>query len=352
MVGLQRLMREAGERLATRSDQQAQRGFDVVRRLVGAEGERTDPETFKIIQACAEKPVAYLAHEFMNAGWQPCFHIDVARAFAAAKLDYVGSPRPLENFPALALDQAVLGIANEFDDPEIRELVKDLTLGHPLRHDVYIRGATPPAPGVRDQALREIRLGLMVPHAQRRLEFPTAAGQAKMNAPYYEPVFARLAEGPATVAELLDVARPPDRAPAADNPSELVAMLLGTAQAVIVAAPGAPMTPETVALNAAMFNEKVDGGSLMGPVSLAVPSIGGGLTLPRLGAFCILRQHDWLNEATVGADIPRPDEATFQAWAKLAVGNAGSEDQEKVAGAFAAYYRDHVEMLTALGVPC
>lgn len=352
MVGLQRLMREAGTRLAFRADRQAERGFDVVRRLVGAEGEQTDSETFKIIQACDDKPGAYMAHEFMNEAWQPCFHSDVVRALADAKLDYVGSPRLLENFPGLSLHETALEIAREFDDPEMLELIKDLTLGHPLRHDVYIRGATRPAPDVRDQALRTVALGLSVPYGQRKLEFQTASGRAAMNAPYYEPIFARLAEGPATVGDLLDLARPADRSPAADNPAELIAMLVGTRQAVTVAAPGAPMTPVAVALNAAMFAEKVEGGNVMQPVSLAVPALGGGYSIPGIGAFGVLRQHDWLNEVTIGQDLPRPSRVTFENWARLAIGEADNEQLGKIADAFEAFYRDHAAMLTALGLPC
>ena len=45
----------------------------------------------------------YLSHEYMSAHWAPAFHADVAAAMAEAKLDWVASANPLENFPELML---------------------------------------------------------------------------------------------------------------------------------------------------------------------------------------------------------------------------------------------------------
>lgn len=352
MVALQRLMREAGRRLAFRADRQGERGFEIVRRLVGENGERTDPFTQKIIEACVDKPGSYLAHEFMNEAWRPCFHADVATALAQAKLDYVGSPRLLENFPALILGEAAKEIAGEFEDPAMLELIKDVTLEHPLRHDVYVRGSSRPMPAARDQTLRGITLGLSVPHAERKLEIPTASGSASMNAPFYEPIFARLAEGPARVGDLLDIARPSGRPPSADNPAELVAMLLGTRQATVIADRSAAMSRAAVALNAVMFAERIVGASMSHPISLAVPALGGAFNLPAFGAFAVLRQHDWLNDATSARDLPQPDSATFRKWAAMAAPDADAQTQAQMADAFETFLGVNAATLRALGLPC
>lgn len=350
MVALQRLMREAGSRLAFRADRQAERGFAVVRRLIEAQGEAADPMARRIVEACADKPAAYLAHEFMNEAWAPCFHADVAARFAEAKLAYAASPRLVENFPALTLSEAARGIVGEFEDTAMFELMKDLVAGQPLRHDVYVRGAVRHDALGRDRALRGLVLGPAVPHARRQLEFNTPGGKATMNAAIYEPVLGRLAEGPASVETLLDVVRRDGAR--MDDPAELVAMLLGTGQAVPVAEPGAAMDRATVALNAAMFAEKMQGGSVMQPIALAVPALGGGFALPGIGAFAVLRRHDWLNEATIGQTMPAADEADFARWATLAAPDAEPEIHAKLVGGFREFLADQAAMLNALGLVC
>ena len=48
--------------------------------------------------------LAYLSHEYLNAHWAPCYHADVARDLAAAKLEFLGSANLFENFPELSLN--------------------------------------------------------------------------------------------------------------------------------------------------------------------------------------------------------------------------------------------------------
>ncbi|MCF3947609.1 class I SAM-dependent methyltransferase [Acidiphilium sp. AL] len=353
MLGLQRLMRESGSRLAFRADRQAERGFGLVRRLAEAGDDVVEPWARRIIEHIADKPAAYLAHEFMNENWAPCFHIDVAVRFAEAKLSYAGSARLLENFPDLIIGDVARAIAAEFEDPVMLELIKDVCTGQPLRHDVFIRGAMRLEPARRDAMLSGIWLGLAVPHARRKLEFNTSSGRATMNEALYEPVFARLAQGPASIGELLDVARRGDPArTTVTQPAELAAMLVGTGQAVAVADPAARMDPASVRLNAAMFAEIAQGGSVMQPVGLAVPALGGGFTLPGLAAFAVLRQQDWLNEATIGQALPRPDRATLTRWAEDVAERTDAETHEKITDAFASFFEDQAEMLNALGLVC
>lgn len=348
MLGLQRLIREGGSRLSSRADRQAQRGLDLARRLAEAESSGIDAVTRSLLGHVADKPSAYLAHEFMNAHWSPCFHLDVAAQFAEAKLSFVGSARLLENFPDLILDSGPRAIAAEFDDPAMLELVKDVCLERPLRHDVFVRGAMRQDRARRDAALAELMLGLATPHAKRSLEFATPAGKATMNEKVYEPVFARLAEGPATVGELMVIAR--DRE-GRENPAELAGILLGTGQAMLMAEAGARMDAPCVRLNATLFAGRADV-PVTDPATLAVPALGGGISLPGLAAFAMLRQHDWLSEATIGQALPRPGPAIFRAWSLEAAPEETAENQEKIAGSFERFLEEHAGVLNALGLPC
>ena len=348
MLGLQRLIREGGSHLASRSDRQAQRGLDLARRLAEAEGSGIDFHARAMLDHIADKPVAYLAHEFMNIHWSPCFHLDVAAQLSQAKLSFAGSGRLLENFPDLILDAGPRQIAEEFDDPAMLELIKDVCLDRPLRHDVFLRGATRTNSSRRDECLAELMLGLATPLAKRSFEFATPAGKASMNEAVYGPIFERLAEGPATVGELTKIAR---RQVERDNLAELAAILLGTGQALLVAEPAARMDPPSVRLNAALFAGR-SGAEMTRPAILAVPALGGGITLPGFAAFAVLRQHDWLSEATIGQPLPRPGPATFHAWSLEVAPEEPPENQEKIADALGRFLDEHGSVLNALGLPC
>ena len=69
----------------------------------------------------------------MNASWRPCFHADVADAFADAKLEWVASANLLENFDRLTLSDTERAMRDRFDDHAMRELIKDLCLARGLR---------------------------------------------------------------------------------------------------------------------------------------------------------------------------------------------------------------------------
>ena len=77
----------------------------------------------------------------MSAHWAPAFHADVAAAMAEAKLDWVASANPLENFPELNLTPEQRALMDRYKDPTMRELVKDTCLPRQFRHDVFVRGA-------------------------------------------------------------------------------------------------------------------------------------------------------------------------------------------------------------------
>jgi SAM-dependent methyltransferase len=350
-LGMQRLMREAGLRLARRSDRQARRGFEIASRLARAEGAQAfiDGAGKPLFEHLAELPPSYLAHEFMNANWAPCYHLDVAARLAEAKLAYAGSASLLENFPALAMSLEMRAITEEFDDPAMAELIKDLCLARPLRHDVFVRGGIRLPPGRRDAALRALRLGLAIPFETRKLGFNLGAAEAEMNKAFYEPVFTRLASGPALVDELLHL---PDAGGARDNPAELIGILVGTDQAVLLPNPDAQMDAASVRLNAVLFAEHEANGAMNRPVTLTLPALGGGFSVPPLAAYAVIRQHALLSEATIGLRLPEPSDEVLARWADDLLGREEPEKRQECREALRAFFSDVAPVLNRLGLPC
>lgn len=273
-LGMQRLMREAGLRLATRSDKQAAAGLEVVRALFATKAVNLAGDPF--VKHVVERNITadYLSHEYMNVGWSPCFHADVAAALAEAKLDWVASAELFENFTELMLDPEQRKIMNRFDEPLMRELVKDLCIRRGLRQDVFIRGARRMDEESRDQALRELILLPARTADSFNYEAIFPAGKADLEASFYEPVVAALTTGPKRVAELLSLPNLPRRG----NPAELVGMLVGTEQAI----PAARLSGHDN--EAAMRFNAVTARQLLNPdrmsTMLALASNEYGATLP------------------------------------------------------------------------
>jgi len=248
VLGLQRLIRTAGDRIDGRSDRKAAGAMQLVQALGEAGAFHLDQsDLVRVLKKdLPDMPSEYLAHEYMNADWRPCFHADVAAALGDAKLDYVASGEILENFPELMLSEAQRAVIGKTEDAGLRELMKDMCLPRSLRHDIFVRGPR----GLSGKARNAALAGLWLTLTRRPEDFTYAVnmpvGQASLERGFYEPVVAALAEGPRRVSDLLAL---PGVTGKRDNPAELVGMLVGTGQAVPVARPEAGVGEAAARLN-------------------------------------------------------------------------------------------------------
>src|SRR5690606_11796175 len=111
----------------------------------------------------AEKgSVSYLAHEYLNEHWAACFHDDVVRDLAPAKLDYVATANLLENVTELCLKPEQKAIVDGAP-PSQRETFKDYFMVRAFRRDIFVRGPREIPARRRDQRLRQLQLSLIVP---------------------------------------------------------------------------------------------------------------------------------------------------------------------------------------------
>lgn len=291
-IGLQRLIREAGNRSAGRSDNQVAEGLALARSLLAADAKYVQQYSIAtgMLERFGQATPEYLAHELMNACWAPCFHADVADAMGGARLEWVGSAGITENFPELMLDAPQRELVFKQPDVMMRELVKDMCVGRLLRSDIFVRGAVRISNVTRDRALGELTLGLSVAPEKFSYEMALPVGTVTMNAPFYGTVVAALADGPRLVREL--VALPglvtSDGGPAR-NPAELVGMLIGSDQAEFVVRPGADAGVGARRTNAATARSLVDVANLGPGLCAASERLGGAMRCSGLELFLIER---------------------------------------------------------------
>jgi SAM-dependent methyltransferase len=272
-LGLQRLLRDTAHLSGGRSDRRAAGAIATVQALSASGAVHLDhtPLVKTLVRDLPRMPPEYLAHEYMNAAWRPCFHADVAEALSGAKLEYVAAGDVLENFPSLMLTDQQRAVFDGIADPALRELVKDTCLPRGLRHDVYVRGARWIDNGTRDAMLRGLTITLARPSAEFSYEATLPAGRASLERRFYQPVVKALDEGPQPVGALLALGAAQG---GRENGAELVGMLVGTSQAMLVVRPGAEPGEAAAGLNEVMAERLLEGN----------PGRAGALASLRLGA--------------------------------------------------------------------
>lgn len=275
MMGLRRLLAEVGAATAGRSDQRIEAALAAARDLNAAEARhlRRSPFVQRVLDPERSLPSAYLAHEYLNENWRPMFHVEVAAAFAQAKLTFAAAGELPENFPDLCLDDAQRAVIERLPSQAARETAKDLCVERAFRHDIFVRGPRPLAPSRRHALLSAVMLMGVRVGEDPLYEVEVPGGRASLSRQAYEPVFAALAERPRTAGELAAIA---GQAGTPTAPAEILAMLIASRQAVQVAFPEAgPHEPGR--RWAAALARRFAFGEPTGSLVLPSPRLGNGL---------------------------------------------------------------------------
>jgi SAM-dependent methyltransferase len=336
-LGMQRVLRECGLRLGTRSDRQAEEGLKLVQELhaAGALQLTRSPWVTSLLERMSTLPSQYLAHEYINGAWAPCFHGDVATAFAGAKLEWVGSVSLIENFPELTLTEEQRAVTQRFDDPLLRELVKDACLERSLRHDVFVRGARRMGPVMRDAALRELSISLNIDPADMPFEAEMPAGRAALSQGFYGPIARALADGPRRVGDLLEL---PTLEGRRDNPAELIGILVGLDIAETALRPNAAPTPQAQRFNKVTMAKLMHTENLGRPIAAASHALGTGVPCTLFDLYVADRVQQGEGEANI------PD------WTRHLGGSLDDDGRDKLRDVFRLCLRSKLPVLRAAGV--
>ncbi|WP_035373082.1 class I SAM-dependent methyltransferase [Pseudoduganella violaceinigra] len=140
----------------------------------------------------------YLAHEYLNSGWEPLYHADVADELADAGLAFIGPADLSGAFEGDYLTVPQQELLAGIDDPRWRETMRDYLLNTSFREDVYIRG--PRRMSAARQAAWLARLGVTLTSVADAVVAPEGANGA--DAPAMRQLLDALASGPKTFAGL------------------------------------------------------------------------------------------------------------------------------------------------------
>lgn len=205
LAALQRLLREYAAGCAGDAGERAAQALAFARRLAaaGAGLFAEHPGLARQLQAMMAESPQQLAHEFLAGHWQPLHAAEVMRAFADADAEWIGSATPIENIDALSVPGNALPLLREATTPALAETVRDAARHQSLRRDLFQRGGAALDTTAHLAALDALTW-IAAPGSPPAggLVLDTRIGPVQVPAELCGPLLRRLAQGPATHAEL------------------------------------------------------------------------------------------------------------------------------------------------------
>jgi hypothetical protein len=205
------------------------------------------------------------------------------------------------------MTDAQRAVGQKFEDPVMRELVKDLCMERSLRHDVFVRGARRLDNAMRDAALMDVVIGLNIHPDDLPLEVDMPAGRAELNRAFYQPIAHAMGAGPMRIGDLLAL---PDIEGRRDNPAELLGMLVGLDLADPIIRPDAQPGVEALRYNRVATKRLAKSENIGQVVSVASHRTGAGVAASVLDLLVMdrLRDGEADMEALVRLIAPPPDQ--------------------------------------------
>lgn len=151
----------------------------------------------------------YIAHEYLNADWHVDHFSDVAESFAEAKLTFAGSARLLDDIDAQHLNPDGQAHVAKFNNPLIRETVRDHLVNRRFRSDIFVKGPRKLSNLEQREAWYTQAFVLSVPADEIPKKISTGRGEVELPAELYDPVIEVLASDPGQMKHVRELARHP-----------------------------------------------------------------------------------------------------------------------------------------------
>ena len=148
----------------------------------------------------------YLAHEFINEGWEALYVTQTMANFAEAKLTFIGSASLIENRIDLCVPKDLQESVREAPDVGMRELLKDYVVNKQFRRDVYIKGPQQLSPRDQRQRFAEIAFATAWMNKEFPEKFQLPIGELAPKKETYSALLAAVSGKVCTGGELLATA--------------------------------------------------------------------------------------------------------------------------------------------------
>jgi SAM-dependent methyltransferase len=301
---VRRLLVELASSASGDSDERMRHAVISLRSMVdsGLRFFENNPEALRAVEAYEKAPANYLAHEFLNAAWEPFYSIDVAKEMAEAQVRFLGSATLPDNHPMLVIgDDAAAGM-KELTTSSQQHLALDFATNRRFRRDVFIRDE-----GARGRADARAFLGAIIGSVDdpRRLtgRVTVPRGQISFQPDFIGELKTLLEDGAVTIADAASVLGRRTR-----NTTEIIrnlAFLVAGGVLTPFAKTYRRVLPPEVHRPANAIVERTLAYILEHRTSRAIPSelLGGGVTVTPLEAHAIVELLGGADPAALGARL-------------------------------------------------
>ena len=278
LLPVQKFMREYARVHPGGSAEVTQAAIGYVREMIKGDAAffAANPTVAARLDATANMDAKYLAHEYLNANWDPTSFTQVADVLSETKCGYIGSATLIENIDAVAVPPNTLKLLQTTTDPRLREMIRDFGGNRSFRRDLYRRGTDQPVSGEQREMLDALHIVGTGREKEENIQIPTGIGQLGLRMDIYTPILARLAEGPMSIRELRQTPVLAQQPLSETLQAAAFLMTGGLAHPAIGAAPSAAAVAATRALNAAISRFNGLGGALG---VFSSPVIGSGVAV-------------------------------------------------------------------------
>jgi len=163
-----------------------------------------NPTTLAAVEAFAQEPKNYLAHEFLNGSWVLHYSIDIADDMARAGANFVGSATLPDNHPILVVDKSAAEAVQRLPTRRQQQLAFDFAVNQRFRRDVFLKGPAPrPGPDEMLQNLDQTVLGCTTELEQIELQARIPRGKLTFQEPFIRDLRALLQQGSLSLGEIV-----------------------------------------------------------------------------------------------------------------------------------------------------
>lgn len=334
--------------------ERAKRGLAFAQTMAsaGAEYFVRNPSASDMLATMTRVGLPYVVHEYLHEHWSPMYFARVAWELGEHDLHFAGVVPLHQNFRDTAVPEALEKVFADATDRLTFESLKDFAINEFFRRDVYVKGKTTRSPAALDTFLDETPFAAEADRLPEPRTVKLPHRELRLEAPLFEPLFAALREGAATIGQLR-TARPelagwpPDQVRAAVLRlllAELVAPMQRATRAASVDPAGRFVVP--LPYNQMMLRRLASDT----PLVLASPASGSALRSSALEVLamrvlteCRASERDaWVTDFVGRHEL------------RLAVGGAivadRSEQKRHIDEAIATLGRDRLAKLVELGI--
>ena len=275
LLPVQKFMREYARVHPGNSAEVTQAAIAYMREMIKGDAAffSANPAVGARLDATANMDAKYLAHEYLNANWDPTTFTEVQDVMSEAKVGYIGSATLIENIDAVAVPPTTLKILQGVTDQRLREMIRDFGANRSFRRDIYRRGTDLPLSGEQREMLDALHIVGTGRENEANIQIPTGIGQLGLRMDIYTPILARMAEGPMSIRELRNTPVLAQQ-PLSETLQAAAFMMTGGLAHPAKATPDPAAAAASRALNAAIADYNGLGGALG---VLASPVIASGV---------------------------------------------------------------------------